>query len=148
MQLDFDVEARNRLVEKIEAVGGCYSEDDVESPAVSLEDFFVGNRDRGSIGCNLVPHPGIDRFYEVLRKVRERPEVGGVYVCISQIDDEAWPFSELVYVYTTATQEEVASWVKELTPDEVILRGEGESKLHPSTPPPPPGMRVCVLWWD
>ena len=149
MQPDFDVEARERLVEMVEAVDGVYP-DDTEPMAVSLEDFFEGNRDLGSIGCNLMEHPGIGRFYEVFRAIRERPEVGGVYVRMTEIDDdEAWPFSDTVYVYTTAPREEVASWVEELSPDEVILVEESDGvKLHPSTPPIPAGMRVCVLWWD
>jgi len=30
---------------------------------VSLEDFFEGNQDEGSIGCNIIPYPGLDQFY-------------------------------------------------------------------------------------
>ncbi len=47
-------------------------------PVVSLELFFEGNDDPGSIGCNLTDHPGVDRFYAVLRGIRDRPDVHGV----------------------------------------------------------------------
>lgn len=147
-RLDFDPEARERLVEKVEAMGGC-DPDDSDPPAVSLEDFFVGNRDWGSIGCNLPKHPGVHTFFRVLGSIRGKPEVGGVYVRLTEVDDdEAWPFSDTVYIYTRSAREVVAEWVEELGPDEVIDCGEDASKLHPLTPRPPEGMKLYVVWWD
>ena len=49
-------------------------------PVVTLEDFFEGNQDEASIGCNLVDHPGVDRFYETLRGIRDRADVQDVLV--------------------------------------------------------------------
>lgn len=86
-------------------------------PVVSLEEFFEGNDDYGSIGCNLdgpydplpapdtrgwlkrmlhprpafpaptAPHPGPQGFYKVLRAVRERADVQDVLVEIDDLDE-------------------------------------------------------------
>jgi hypothetical protein len=48
---------RRALVDRIKRQGLLSS--DQSLPIVSLEDFFVGNDDPGSIGCNLLEHPGI-----------------------------------------------------------------------------------------
>src|SRR5262249_18698986 len=51
-------------------------------PIVSLEEFFTGNEDLGSIGCNLTDHPGMQTFYTELKAIRSRPDVQGVFVAI------------------------------------------------------------------
>lgn len=104
--------------------------------AVSLELFFDGNDDLASIGCNLPEHPGIGAFADVLRAMRERPDVGDVLVGVSEVmPDGEWPFSDTVYVLTEAPAGDVAEWAAGLGPDEVV---EAEWK----------GGRAVVLWWD
>ena len=116
-------------------------------PVVSLEDFFEGNEDLGSIGCNLIEHPGIDTFYEVLREIRQRPDVQDVLVAISQIDEYLdWPFSESLYIITSCSKERITEWVKPLQPDEI---GEGWSGGRPpEAPEPKEGYKVYWVWWD
>ena len=55
-----DVSRRNRLVEKLKVKQTQVGQN--PGPTVSLEDFFEGNDDLGSIGCNLSAHPGVDVF--------------------------------------------------------------------------------------
>jgi hypothetical protein len=43
---------------------------DAPLPVVSLEQFFEGNDDLGSIGCNLTKHPGVEFFFNTLRTIR------------------------------------------------------------------------------
>ena len=77
-------------------------------PAVTLEAFFNGNRDPASIGCNLDPHPRISRFREVLLEIRQRSGVQDVLVGVHNVSDpDSWPFSETVYVLTSAAGSEV-----------------------------------------
>jgi hypothetical protein len=117
-------------------------------PVVPLEAFFDGNDDLGSIGCNLPEHPGTQRFWEALAAIKARPEVQDVLVGIYEIveDETSWPFSQTVYVLTTANAPEVQEWVAELVPDEVT-----EGFLQDDPPGMPslrPGTAPVRLWWD
>jgi hypothetical protein len=160
-----DGEARASLIAKIKAqpeypsiipkVGtaeefaAAMSEPQEPSPVASLEDFFEGNRDEGSIGCNLSEHPGIERFYEVLKEIRARDDVQDVLIEISQVEeefDDMWPFSETVYIMTSADASEVKEWMEPLGPSE-IFEGWGYGK--PSAAPELKwGMVVRGAWWD
>lgn len=135
------------LIKKIEAQGDV-TDATTPAPVVSLENFFEGNEDLGSIGCNLLEHPGIDHFYEVLRAARDRPEVQDVVVEISEVMEGQgeWPFSECIYLLTSASAAEVESWLATLEPDEII---EGWFRSQPPAGPvPASGMRVLSAWWD
>jgi hypothetical protein len=135
------------LIEKIRSQGPIDLQN--SSPVVSLEDFFEGNQDLGSIGCNLIKHRGTQKFFDTLRSIRELPDVQDVLVEIHEVDesdDFSWPFSERVYVYTTAGKEEVSNWLKPLGPDE-IEEGFVQGKPY-AAPEAGEGMRVLAAWWD
>jgi hypothetical protein len=143
-----DQQLRKRLIEKIKEIGLPFSKGSA-LPLVSLEDFFTGNDDLGSIGCNLVNHPGIPAFYERLKQIRERPDVQNVMVGVYEVEEEdpsMWPFSELIYIVTTASKAEVENWVEELEPDEIE---EGYFLEAPFNPPTVPlGYKLYNVWWD
>ena len=105
-------------------------EGDGREPLVSLELFFDGNHDTGSIGGNLAAHPGIPAFYRTLRRVRDRADVTDVLIGVSAPGGR-WPLSDRVHVVTTAPPGEVLSWVSALAPDEAAAR-----------------RRAVTLWWD
>jgi hypothetical protein len=116
-------------------------------PAVPLDAFFDGNEDSASIGCNLDDHPGVPRFYEVLRQVKARPEVQDVMVAISEVMPEGeWPFADTVLVLTTASPAAVGGWVAELQATET--RTAATEELPPGVPPRGPGVGVVYIWWD
>ena len=82
------------------------------APIVSVEDFFTGNTDESSIGCNLMKHPGLQHFYEVLTMIRNKEEVQDVFVEIMELEEGSdWAFSERIYILTSASQGEVEEWV-------------------------------------
>jgi hypothetical protein len=117
-------------------------------PVVSIEQFFDGNVDLGSIGCNLDDHPGLERFAAVLRAIRGRPDVYDVLVGISEVlTSGEWPCSDHVYVITRAHPEAVSEWAESLCADKP---GEGWwNGAPPRWPVPvPPDARVVTLWWD
>jgi hypothetical protein len=137
----------DQLLAEIDRQGG-YADGGGAEPVVGLELFFDGNDDLGSIGCNLAAHPGTDRFFAVLRDIRDRPEVSDVLVGISEVmGEDEWPFSDHVYVITTASAARVAEWAAELEPE---APGEGWWNGQPPAEPVavPPGARVVTLWWD
>ena len=117
-------------------------------PVVTLEDFFVDNEDVASIGCNLSDHPGVQRFYQILSDVRARDDVFDVLVGITEIvdreSDGCWPFSDEIYVITTAAPEMVNSWLKELQPDEAFPITPKRANLPESKAP----YQTLVVWWD
>lgn len=117
-------------------------------PVVSLEAFFDGNEDLGSIGCNLSPHPGVATFYSVLRAIRDRDDVQDVLVGITEdMGDEEWPFSDTVYILTRAGAHDVQRWAARLQPDSTD--GENESPALPAHAPVLlPDHHVVTLWWD
>jgi len=118
-----------------------------EPQIVAAEQFFDGNDDLGSIGCNLDEHPGVDAFRNVFAGLLRRPDVQAVYAQISELDpgDGCWPFSDTVLVVGTIPADELREAVSALQPDEV---GDAEqfgispaiAKKH--------GSPVLVVWWD
>lgn len=80
--------------------------------AVSLEDFFTGNDDPGSIGANLgEEQPPLDSFYQTLRAIRARESVQDVLVRIHSVEEDTWPYTDTVYIISSASQEEIETWV-------------------------------------
>lgn len=118
-----------------------------EPHVVPITRFFDGNDDMGSIGCNLDPHPGIDRFREVLTRLLARPDVQAVYAQISEPDpgDGCWPFADTVLVVGTVPARDLREAVSGLQPDEVGAAG------GTSVPPVIADRHrspVSVVWWD
>lgn len=117
------------------------------APIVSVEDFFIGNTDESSIGCNLMEHPGLQHFYEVLITIRIKEEVQNVFVEIMELEEGSdWAFSERIYVLTRADQGEVEEWIQSLYPSEIETGYQyGEPHVAPVLLP---GYQVYSIWWD
>ena len=136
---------RENLLAKIEKQSA--SSNGIEI-VVSLEDFFNGNDDLGSIGCNLGnEQPLVAEFYRVLKNIRSRPEVQDVLVRICDYSDPtSWPFSDAVHIITTAGHETVNAWVASLKPDEVYA--EWMYGKPAAAPVLNSGMTPYSVWWD
>lgn len=136
---------RENLIAKIETQLSSVSDSEV---VVSLEDFFTGNDDMGSIGCNLGDEqPAISEFYRVLKAIRSRPEVQDVIVRIYDYDDpSSWPYTDTVYILTSARTETVEEWVAPLKPDEI--HPEWMYGKPAAAPEPKSGMTAYSVWWD
>jgi hypothetical protein len=114
---------------------------------VSIERFFDGNDDLGSIGCNLLAHPGIDVFREALIALLRRPDVQGVYAQIAEVDPGAgsWPFTDTVLVVGAIPVAELCRLLRPLQPDEVGTAAD--LALAPSVAERY-GSPVLAAWWD
>jgi hypothetical protein len=136
------------LLAEIERQGG-YDSGAGPEPVVSLELFFEGNNDPGSIGCNLNRHPGVQTFFTVLRDLRERPDVHDVQIGISEVlGDNQWPFSDHVYVITSASSDDLLRLTAALRSEPEVSYGWWND-VEPAKPiPAPEGMRLQTLWWD
>jgi hypothetical protein len=116
---------------------------------VSIESFFSGNTNTSSIAVHVVPYPGLDAICALLNEVRARPDVADVLV---EIDDdepgEDWPFSERVYVLTSASPDAVADWLAPIEPSGAVEHDWTEVECVPGMSQLPEGMRVVSVWWD
>ncbi|WP_238333548.1 hypothetical protein, partial [Luteimonas marina] len=114
---------------------------------VPLDRFFDGNDDEGSIGCNLVPHPGVPLFRDTLLGLLQRPDVTAVYALISELDpdDDSWPFTDTVLVAGTIQPEALTEALSALQPDYVAFADPdeiGELGIEP------PVVQGVTAWWD
>src|SRR5437868_6500025 len=80
-----------------------------EPQIVLIAEFFDGNDDLGSIGCNLDPHPAVSAFRDVLTGLLRRSDVAAVYAQISELDpgEDSWPFSDTVLVAGSISADEL-----------------------------------------
>ena len=93
-----------------------------EPRIVSLEQFFDGNDDPGSIGWNLLEHPGMDNFRDLLTGLLRRPDVQAVYAQIAELDPgeyDCWPAADIIFVVGRISADELQHILNPLKPDEV-----------------------------
>lgn len=118
-----------------------------EPQIVEIRRFFDGNDDEGSIGCNLVPHPGIDAFRSALTGLSDRPDVRGAYAAIAELDpgEASWPFTDTVVIVGDVSSDEVSAVLAHLQPDDVSSAEVGSLGL-----PALNGYlgQAVVVWWD
>ena len=140
-----DITRRDRLLEVLRTKGVPVGQS--PGPTVSLDDFFEGNDDLGSIGCNLTKHPGVSKFYETLAAIKSRSDVQDVLVeIVDLVDEHSWPFSDKVFVLTSMPAEILRKLMSKLEPDEV---GQFPADLTPrDLPPLKTGMQILGAWWD
>jgi len=118
-------------------------------PVVSIESFFTGNTDIGSIAVNVYPYPGLDAIFTLLSAVRARPDVADVLVEIyDEEPEQSWPYAERVYVFTSATADEVAGWFLPISADSAEQYDWADVAHIPGMPALPEGMSVVSVWWD
>jgi len=140
-----DIGRRSALLAKLQEKSTPVGEH--PGPTVSVEEFFEGNDDLGSIGCNLASHPGVDKFYEVFADLRSRSDVQDVLVEIRDlVDEHSWPFADTVFVLTSMSQDNLRILIAALDPDEV---GPFPLESIPrDLPQLEDGMKVLGVWWD
>ncbi|UBF28124.1 hypothetical protein K9N68_09685 [Kovacikia minuta CCNUW1] len=152
------LEKRNRLIAKIMPQYDMVS-DFAVLPVVPLDDFFDGNWDEWSFANRRAGHdiPPLQECYQILAKIRDRPDVQDVLIAIHEspeadepLDDEIWPDSDTVYVLASFTEDEFVQMTKQLVPDDAYL-GTWSCRTGikpPLAPELKPGHHVFVLWWD
>lgn len=134
------------LLEKIEKQGGFkppYSRDIL----VSIEDFFEGNNAAGSFAANAcTENLDVHEFYEILKDIKLKENVFEVWIVICDIDEE-WPYSDTIYISTTANEDDIYKWFGDGFPSEVWQVDCKECALI-QTSELKNGFRVFGAWWD
>ncbi len=84
----------------------------------------------------------------LLERIAARPDVADVRVQITMFDDpEGWPFSDTVWVITSAGASDVATWFDEdVRPDDCWEGWTDGTAFEPCEVPA--GMRPVACWWD
>ena len=118
-----------------------------DAPAVPIARYFDGNDDEASIGCNLLEHPGMDAFRDILVGLTRRPDVEAVYALIAEVDPggDYWPFADTVLVFGSIGAEDLRRVLSELEPDEVGSAtdlGIADEVLSKHAAP------ALAAWWD
>jgi hypothetical protein len=115
-------------------------------PLLSINEFFDGNSIVGSIGCNLEYCPAPSEFYELLTTIAQRPEVKDIRVQVTAFDVPEWPFSDTIYIMTSAPPDDVAGWFPdELKPDEIAAGFIDQPYEEYEVPA---GVQPICCWWD
>ena len=112
-------------------------------PLVTLEEFFDGNDDGGSLQC-----ASLEVARPVFTALRERSDVADVRIGITQWDGAGtWPLGEYLYLVTSADAETVAGWLKkaEVWADEYGIGNEHREREPLDVPD---GMHVVWVWFD
>jgi hypothetical protein len=112
---------------------------------ITVEEFFDGNDDLGSIGCNLVEHPGLDHFLHTLSAIAKRPDVEQVWLRIYDLEEGDWPFSENVLIVGKMPLSEIQDSIDSLQPSEV---SQMKFDWVPSRDQSLFGREYINLWWD
>lgn len=120
---------------------------EAEPQIVPIEQFLDGNDDLGSLGCNLMEHPGIDAFRAAFASLRRRPEVEAIYAQITELDpgEDSWPFTDTVLVIGSIGAEELQEALAHLQPDEV---GPGDPEYLSPGLSASERESALVAWWD
>lgn len=136
------MERKTEILNKIKGEG--YPGKEV---VVSLEEFFDGNEDDGSIGANLYPdQPSLKNFYDTFKGMVSSGEVESIFVRIADAEDSDWFYTDTVYVIGNITLKEVKEMLKELKPDEIYsgwMYGMPVNLQNVKI-----DMPVYSVWWD
>jgi hypothetical protein len=134
-----DQAKRDRLVASLAS--------ETEGQLVSIETFFDGNDDLGSIGCNLIQHPGVEVFRATFERLASRQDVEAIYAQIAEVDpgEDCWPFTDTIFVVGAIPVGDLAAELAALKPDEVGSATDFGIPTELETKYPSP---VLVAWWD
>jgi hypothetical protein len=133
---------KDKLFEKIESLG--YPGNEI---LVTLEDFFEGNDDYGSIGVNLYPNqPSPSEFYSKFKEIRQLDSVDNIYVRIADTEDGDWAYTDAVYIVTTLSIPDLQKLLTDLQPDEIYEGWMYDTPVN--APITPIGFQVLSVWWD
>jgi hypothetical protein len=118
-----------------------------EPQIVSIDRFLDGNDDQGSIGCNLLEHPGVDAFRSIFADLLARADVRAIYAQITELDpgDDSWPFTDTVLVVGSISADELKLALGTLQPDEV---GPGDADFLSPSLSTADEQSTLVAWWD
>lgn len=136
-------DTRQRLLDRI----GNINDFSLPRPLVTLEEFFEGNEDYGSIGYNFYPdQPAPSEFWQFFAKIRDREDVVTVLIQVSdQEDPDGWPSTDTVWVVTSASADDVNTWLGDRFQSDELIIGIPDHVEHIEIPD---GFEAIGVWYD
>lgn len=134
---------REKLLERI----GDINDFTRPRPLVTLEEFFEGNDDPGSIGYDLPDGPSPPEFYAFLSTLRGHAEIADVRIEVKDLEDsDGWPSTDTVWFVTSLTQAGLEGHFDERVRPDEWLRYPPRHPVEPLRIPP--GMQGIAAWYD
>ena len=135
---------RERLLERI----GDINNFELPRPVVSLELFFDGNDDWGSIGYNLPDQIAPQQFHAILQSIRDRNEVADVLIEVKDLEDpDGWPATDTIWVITSLQRDQLDELIPEnIKPDDWLSYPPKSGAMDPLTIPA--NMQALGIWYD
>ncbi|WP_160680566.1 hypothetical protein [Clostridium sp. C8-1-8] len=137
---------KNKLLDKIEQLGGMNSTHDI---LVSIDDFFEGNTIEYSFAANACDTDfNVNEFYNIFKKIKDFDTVQDIWIMITDVDEE-WPYSDTAFIALNniIQESDINEWLGKGYPSEIR---EVNLKDEPSIPIPylKDGYKLLSLWWD
>lgn len=114
---------------------------------VSVEDFFDGNEDDGSIGVNIYPNPpSLQKFKDILTEIKSTDKTSTLLIRIADIEDSDWFYSDMVFISGDYTLSDVKKLFKVLKPDEVyegLMYNDKPNNISNQN-----SGKSYSVWWD
>jgi len=138
-------DARSKLLDRI----GDINDFSKPRPLVTLAEFFEGNNDYASIGYNLLDSPSPQEWYQLLKDIAKRADVADIRIEVKDLEDPSgWPSTDTIWIITTASPEQVQTWLPERVAPDEIVDGFDESASPAERYELPAGHRALGLWYD
>jgi len=133
---------KSELIQKISEYD--LSENEV---VLTLDEFFYGNEDPGSIGVNIPDQPSPQVFYQTFKLLLDNPKVDKILARIVEIGEpEDWFYSDTIYVIGDITIEELESSIAHLSFDEIYNEWMYGTPVNISEADKT--KNVFSIWWD
>jgi hypothetical protein len=143
-----DKTALDKLLRRVNQLGNI-NDENTPRPLVTLEEFFIGNSDYGSIGYNWGPdQPSPQEFYELFQDIREKPGVHDVLVLVNdQVEPGDWPSTDTVWIITSAGVDDIKDWLgRRFFADDLLIGFPEAMKIEEAQIPV--DMNAIGVWWD
>ncbi|WP_448697986.1 hypothetical protein ACFGVR_14285 [Mucilaginibacter sp. AW1-3] len=114
---------------------------------VSVEDFFDGNTDDGSIGANIYPNPpSLQKFRDILTDIKNADKTNTLLIRIADTEDNDWFYTDMVFINGDYTLSAIKKLFKVLKPSEVYEGLMYNEK--PNNIPHQSSGKNYSIWWD
>jgi len=143
-----DQAKKRALIERIKRIGFSNQTETL----LTVEEYFDGyDADSCMICANNTPSVSTSEFRRHLAQIRSDSRVHDVYIRFydfldAEKSDDCWINSDMVFLVTTATPQEVEQWFAPLQGDEAYEETDLQAFVNP--PVIPDGYRLVGIGWD